>query len=558
MKKIGNADVEKYLRSVEKDKPKSSSDVKKLARLVRSAFINEKLYIDNVKYKSYIKIGEAMYDEIFLWQRFLIALLLCTYNSDGFPRWNKGLIMIGRGAGKDGFIAWLSLCMVSSNNEVSHYNVDICANNEEQAMRPVNDALDFLNNPTYSSINKSSYYWTKTMIRGLRNKGIIKGHTNSPKGKDGLRSGCVILNEIHQYEDFENVNVFTTGLGKKPHPRSYYFTTNGDVREGVLDHYLTVSENILNEEIEDGGFFPYVCRLDSKEEVHEESNWYKANPSLQYFPSLLKETKDEYELWKANPMTLPAFMTKRMNIPDISSAVDVVDYEYIKATNREVGNLYGKRCIIGIDTSNTTDFTSVSAVFKVGKEYHVINHTWVCTQSKDYSRIKFKGEFPKLVNQGYVTMVDEHEISPQLIANYIQELKREYVITKVVMDDFRYSIYARELNDLGFNQGLKNLKLIRPIDISRTVPVIERTFKNELFVWGDNKMLRWATQNTKVILWKVRTTGINDLGNRLYAKKEAKSRKTDPFMSLVHAMTCETELIDSKPINANLRRVRTY
>ena len=56
--------------------------------------------------------------------------------------------------------------------------------------------------------------------------------TNSPKGKDGLRSGIVIFNEIHQYENYDNIDVFTTGLGKKKHPRRSYFTTNGDKREG--------------------------------------------------------------------------------------------------------------------------------------------------------------------------------------------------------------------------------------------------------------------------------------------------------------------------------------
>ena len=198
-------------------------------------------------------------------------------------------------------------------------------------------------------------------------------------------------------------------------------------------------------------------------------------------------------------MTLPAFMTKRMNLPESASENDVVDYEYIKKTNKPLANLYGKRCIVGIDTSIRGDFTSVSAIFRVGQENHVINHTWVCVQSKDYARIKFKGEFPNLVNQGLITMVDEHEISPLLICEYIQELKRDYVIQKVAIDDFKYSIYERVLRELGFSRELKNLKLVRPSDIARIIPVIESKFKNELFVWGDNKMLRWATNNTKVI-----------------------------------------------------------
>lgn len=555
----GNYDVDSYLEKVLSGKPyKTCTDLKKLARIVIRAFKTEKLYIDDEKYKSYIKIGEAMFETLFDWQRFLVVLMLCTFTEDGHPRWKDLLCMIGRGGGKDGFIAWISLCMVSANNEIAFYDVDICANNEDQAMRPIRDINDFLNNPEYININRNSFYWTKTIIRGLQNKGYIKGHTNSPKGKDGLRSGSVIFNEIHQYEEYENINVFFTGLGKKPHPRTFMFTTNGDVRDGVLDHYLAKGESILNEEVDDRGFLPFICRLDNKNEVHDKSNWVKANPSLPYLPDLMKTIEDQYHTWKQDPMTLPAFMTKRMNLPESASENDVVDYEYIKKTNKPLANLYGKRCIVGIDTSIRGDFTSVSAIFRVGQENHVINHTWVCVQSKDYARIKFKGEFPNLVNQGLITMVDEHEISPLLICEYIQELKRDYVIQKVAIDDFKYSIYERVLRELGFSRELKNLKLVRPSDIARIIPVIESKFKNELFVWGDNKMLRWATNNTKVIPWKRSTTGNNDLGNKLYAKKEAKSRKTDPFMSLVHAMTCESELVDYVPIKESLRRVRTY
>jgi phage terminase large subunit-like protein len=73
-------------------------------------------------------------------------------------------------------------------------------------------------------------------------------------------------------------------------------------------------------------------------------------------------------------------------------------------------------------------------------------------------------------------------------------------------------------------------------------PVIKSCFINHLFAWGDNPLMRWAVNNTK----KVRSgqkTG-TDTGNYYYAKIEGKSRKTDPFMALVAAMTIESELGD--------------
>ena len=68
-------------------------------------------------------------------------------------------------------------------------------------------------------------------------------------------------------------------------------------------------------------------------------------------------------------------------------------------------------------------------------------------------------------------------------------------------------------------------------------PLIAANFDMGRYVWGNNPPLRWATNNTKRIPAS-RNIG-SDTGNFYYGKIEAKSRKTDPFMALVAAETCE-------------------
>ena len=126
------------------------------------------------------------------------------------------------------------------------------------------------------------------------------------------------------------------------------------------------------------------------------------------------------------------------------------------------------------------------------------------------------------------------------------------------MDDFRQSIFAYDLAKIGFTKERKNVKYVRLTDIAKIIPVIESTFINGLFVWGDNPVLRWATNNTKVVPFKTRNTSDSDLGNYIYAKIEHHSRKTDPFMSLVHAMTCDSELMERVTIDPALFRATTY
>ena len=554
---IGCKEINDYIVGVENGTITSNKWRKLLCERVKEAFANESIYVDKEQLEAYMRIGNLMFETVYSWEKFFIACVLCTYTKENKPRWYWALAMLGRGAGKDGLIAWISLCLISKFNKISKYDIDICANNEDQATSPVKDIIEFLERPDLFDRNKKSFYWNKEEIIGLFNRGRIKGQTNSPKGKDGLRTGCVIFNEVHQYEDYGQIKVFTTGLGKVAHPRRISFTTNGDVREGVLDDYLHNAESVLNGEEADNGHFYFLCMLDSKEEVDDETNWYKANPSLEYNDTLLDETRTEYFEWKKDPYKNSAFMTKRMNLPIRADEKAVVDYDYIKQTNQPMISLEKKPCIVGVDLSRTTDMCSVSAWFKIKEKRYVINHSWICTQSKDWDEITAKDNFKTWEEMGLLTIVDSFEINPKLIADYIQFLKTKYNILCVAIDDFRQSIFARELNMIGFKKELKNLKLVRPSDIAKVVPVMESLLLNGNIVVGDNPVWRWACNNAKVISWKARSTNESELGNQIYAKIDAKRRKTDPFMSTVAAATCDLMLPEQVDIKVDLFKPRT-
>lgn len=93
--------------------------------------------------------------------------------------------------------------------------IGYCANNEDQAMRPLKDIIEALEQPHQLKKMKKFFLLNKEEVMNRKTKSMIKGRTNSPKGKDGLRSEIVYFNEIHQYKDYLNINVFTTGLGKR-------------------------------------------------------------------------------------------------------------------------------------------------------------------------------------------------------------------------------------------------------------------------------------------------------------------------------------------------------
>ena len=535
-----------YIELVESDNPRSGKDQLALAAYVRRVFNTEEIYMDLERLKNYLSLEKYFPFRLFPWQKFLTALWLCAFDPEGFPRWDTLLEMIARGGGKDGHIAFSAFCLTSPYNPVPSYDVDICGNDEVQAMRPLRDLIRVLEKPKQAAKLNRFYHHTKETVDGLRNGGAVHGWANNAKNRDGLRSGTVIFNEVHQYVSYDNVSVFTSGLGKTPEPRTGIFTSNGKVNDGPLDSWLQQAARILYEGEKDHGLLPFICRLEKEEQVRDPANWPMANPSWAYLPTLRRETEREYYGWLTEPERHGDFLAKRMGIRKGFSELAVTDYEKILATKKPLpppAEMKGWTCVAGLDYAELNDWAAAVLLFRRAAERIVICHTWICAESKTLPRVRVPwGDW---VTAGHCTLVQEPTISPELLGAWLQNAGKLYNIKKLAMDSYRWTLVSDAMIKAGFDvRDKKNkVKLIRPSDIMKTEPLIASIFDRGLYVWGDNPPLRWATNNTKRI---PASRGIgSDTGNFYYGKIEAKSRKTDPFMALVAAECIENELPQS-------------
>ena len=315
--------------------------------------------------------------------------------------------------------------------------------------------------------------------------------------------------------------------GKKPHPRRIYITTDGEVRGAVIDELKEKAQKILNKNNPDNGFCPFICKLDSEEEADNENNWYKANPSLYQNIGLLEQIKKEYQDYKESPYVNISFMTKRMNIPKQSGDVEVTSWENILATNEPVPDLTGYECTVGIDYTKTSDLMSACLLFRKDGKYYTIQHSWLCKASKDLKRIK--APLDEWEQKGLLTMVDDVEISPSVLYEWLEEKSYKYDFIRFGVDNFRFTLLSDMLKDLDVNPKSRDeLIMVRPSNIMQIVPVIDSMFNKHELVVGNNPLWRWAANNTKLV--------DNTKGNFVYDKIEPKSRKNDPFMAFVHAV----------------------
>lgn len=542
MKMICN-EIKNYIDLVKSGTIEVCKEQLQLIDYVEKCFKEENLFVDEEELRRYLSLEKYFPFELLEWEVFCFTLHNCTYSKQGILRWPDLFILVGRGAGKNGYLAFEDFCLISQYNKVDKYHIDICANSEDQAMTSFNDVYDVLE-ANKKKLEKH-FYWNKEVIKNKKSGSELRFRTSNAKTKDGGRQGKVDFDEYHQYEDYKTIQVFKTGLGKKKNPRTTIITTNGDVREGPLDKLIERSKQILNGATKDNGLLPFICKLDDEKEVDDPKMWDKPNPSLHRFSDLQQQIQREYVDYKEDPISNSSFMTKRMNIPKGNKDVEVTSWENILATNQEIPNVEGGSCLVGIDYAKTTDFVAAGLLFKYKEKFVWITHTWICESCNDLGRIK--APLREWEKQGYLTFVPGPEVSPDTPALWLAEKAKKYNLTTLWMDNYRYTLLAKALREVGFDtdkKGNNNIRLVRPSNEMLIAPVITSAFANHNIIFGDNPLMRWYTNNTCLIT--------SQAGNITYGKIEPKSRKTDGFKAFVAAMCGSNDLEDcSKSFDIN-------
>ena len=139
-----NSRIQEYIDIVESGEYRVCIPQLLLIKLVRKTFENESIYVDEEQLEKYLGLQKYFPYELFPWEKFVFALHNCTYSAPGILRWPDLVLLLGRGAGKNGYIAFEDFALLTPINGIQNYDIDICATSEEQAKRSFDDIYNIL------------------------------------------------------------------------------------------------------------------------------------------------------------------------------------------------------------------------------------------------------------------------------------------------------------------------------------------------------------------------------------------------------------------------------
>lgn len=534
--------IDDYIFIVESGKIRTCEEQKQLIVYVKRMLDRDDVVIDEKAINESVDVPAPYFSfELFPWEKFLNALKYGVRYTNGELVWTEFLELLGRGAGKTAYAAYESFYMLTSYHGIKNYDVEIVATSEEQAERTFSDVHSALEDEKQVEKLRRAFKWTKTIIQHKKTKSVMKYNTSNAKTKDGKRAGCVFFDETHEYLDYKNITVYTTSQGKVEDSRIIHTTTDGYVRGGPLDDLKEKAKMVLNGELDELGFLPFICRLDSDDEVNDPANWEKANPSLPYRQTLFNTIKKEFESAKLNSALWMELMTKRMNRPQIDVRREVASYESRLATDQPLPDMSIRReAIGGLDFSDTRDFTSVGILFKDGDKVYWIQHTFIHQIALETQNIK--REIIELAeSKGLCTIVrNTPSIGHERVVNWFLEMAKKFNIKKIALDTYRSTVIGPALKEAGFE-----IDIVRrgPATHAMLAPLIDDLFINEKIVFHDDPLMRWYVGNVYV--------DEKGNGNKEYLKIDKDTRKTDGFFAFTHALNFEADL--KKP-----RKLRVY
>lgn len=538
--------IEEYFNLIDTEQIVVCKEQMMLKELAKKKLSQPNVYIDAEAIEKAVTTKEKYFYKEFPFQKFIDCFVYGVFYDDGSLVFDEFFIMMGRGNGKNGYVSPTAWYLTTHYNNIEKYNVDIVATAEQQARISFNDIYDMLDKH-WSSL-KRFHKRTKEVITFEQTRSRISAWTSNAKTKDGLRPGCIIFDEIHAYEDYENIKVFTSALGKTKHPRTFLMTTDGYVRDKVLDDYKREACEVLRGDYPNSKMFPFICKLDSEEEIDKQEMWPKANPAWYYLPNLKDEIIKQYHRSLNNPELRLELHTKRFNLPAQDTMNPVTDWSNIEAASRAIPDFKGRTCIGCLDFAETTDFVGVGLLFKQKGCYYFMHHTFICNESLLKSKPR-RINIEEAVEKGLCTIVYEKSVRPEVVAEWFIEKAQTYSILRVACDDFR----VRAIREVFEARGIP-LDIVRggSITHNKIAPVVDDKFASHNIIFGDDMLMRWYVNNTYAEYDKK--------GNKTYKKIENKLRKTDGFFALLSGITSEmqTPLIDYEEYSDEDFKVYVY
>ena len=423
-------------------------------------------------------------------------------------RFQKVLLLIARKNGKTTMMAGDAHCDL----RIGDGGMDIvCASNDEKQASLLWDEIEGMRkrlDPKMKITHKNL-----TEIRNKKNDTKIFKMSAKTQNKDGRNIDKTYMDESHDAKDDEIAGACQKSMSTKDEPLFFNLTTEGHVDKGYLDQELGYARGVLNNEIDDDSYLPWLFTQDCEEEIwQDERSWQKSNPSLG-FVKKKSFIRGELEKSKIEKSTRMQTLCKDFNIKQNNAQSWLMREDYVY--EKQVFDLeeFRNAIVLGaVDLSATTDLSNAKILLmRPGdKTKYVYSHYWIPESKLEKSSDESSGaKYMEWAKEGLLTIHEGTEINISKIADWFYELYKEYGIRLLTCGyDQRYAkTFLDRMDFYGFETEMvyQNRYVMSP-----PMKLVEAELKARNINYNHNAMDQWCLGNAAM--------QIDNLGNVMCVK----------------------------------------
>lgn len=472
--------------------------------------------------------------ELLPWQHFVEANLYGWISRrTGYRRYHEGIIIVGQGNGKSTMIAGNAAYGLTKDGERGA-EIYCLANSREQARIIFNECSSQVAGSKilakHVKITRDGIYYGNSKFEPL---------SSESKNLDGRNVHMAVFDEIHEFRDYNLINVIKGKGKKRKQPLIIYITTLGTVIDGPLMDFYVLGGQILDDT---GAIakraadrtFVYIDEIDEDDDPANPDCWGKANPSLGKLLDI-EDLKDEWERVRTVPAERSNFINKQLNVFTMVDELSFLDVKTIRKNNREydMRKLAGEVCYGGFDLSETEDFTSACLEFPLpDNEFFLLEHTWVPEKKVKVDHEKL--DWMALVDKGWLTILPGEYVDYMYVYNWFCEMRKLYRIDSIGFDPAKAFMMVQKMREDGFV-----LNEVRQGELTLTAPLdnLKERFLDGNIIHNNNQMYNWYLGNVKLTKRSANATYL--------PTKQSKYRKIDGFAAHLDA---HTEFLRKHPL----------
>lgn len=442
--------------------------------------------------------------ELLPWQKFVVGSLFGWKGVDGYRRFRVAYVETAKGSGKSPLAAGIGMKGLVADNE-PRAEVYSAATKKDQAMILFRDAVAMVDqSPELAKRLTKSGTGERCWNLAYMAQGAFFRPISSDDGQSGPRPHIGLIDELHEHKTNTVVEMLRAGTKSRRQALIFMITNSGSNKLGPCWSYHEYAAKVAAGDMQDDGFFPFVCALDEEDDPFaDESCWPKANPSLQD-ADLPGYKYIREQVTEAKGMPSKEAIVRRLNFCQWTDAESPwISHEVWKGAEREydIESLRGRRAVAGLDLSSTTDLTGL--VFLVepvaeGEPWKIVPYAWLPEVDLQRKADSDRVPWVQWRAEGLLDTTPGRAISKRVILQRLSGLCDFFEVMEVAYDRWR----IEDLLSLASDDGI-TLPTMRPFgqgykDMSPAVEQFERMLLNGELVHPGHKVLTYCIGNSVI------------------------------------------------------------